>query len=94
MNFNVRVRYTRLAVSCQAKNDKNHPICNRKAAAFLPVPWTREQLQPRPLRGNKKGATGKMQLLVKSNGAETRIRTRDTRIFSPMLYRLSYLGAT
>ena len=28
------------------------------------------------------------------NGAETRIRTRDTRIFSPMLYRLSYLGAT
>ena len=35
-----------------------------------------------------------MQLLVKSNGAETRIRTRDTRIFSPMLYRLSYLGAT
>ena len=28
------------------------------------------------------------------NGAETRIRTRDTRIFSPMLYLLSYLGAT
>ncbi|KPK29136.1 MAG: hypothetical protein AMK70_16445 [Nitrospira bacterium SG8_35_1] len=24
MNFNVRVRYTRLAVFCQAKNDKKH----------------------------------------------------------------------
>ena len=35
-----------------------------------------------------------MQLLQYLNGAETRIRTRDTRIFSPMLYRLSYLGAT
>ena len=27
-----------------------------------------------------------------TNGAETRIWTRDTRIFSPVLYRLSYLG--
>jgi hypothetical protein len=26
------------------------------------------------------------------NGAETRNRTRDTRIFSPVLYHLSYLG--
>jgi hypothetical protein len=30
--------------------------------------------------------------LFKLNGAETRNRTRDTRIFSPLLYRLSYLG--
>ena len=29
---------------------------------------------------------------ILENGAETRIRTRDTRIFSPLLYRLSYLG--
>ncbi len=27
-------------------------------------------------------------------GAETRNRTRDTRIFSPLLYRLSYLGTS
>ena len=27
-----------------------------------------------------------------ASGAETRNRTRDTRIFSPLLYRLSYLG--
>ncbi len=27
-----------------------------------------------------------------SNGAQTRNRTKDTRIFSPLLYQLSYLG--
>ena len=26
------------------------------------------------------------------DGAQTRNRTRDTRIFNPLLYRLSYLG--
>ncbi len=26
------------------------------------------------------------------NGAQRRIRTTDTRIFSPLLYQLSYLG--
>ena len=26
------------------------------------------------------------------NGAQSRNRTSDTRIFSPLLYRLSYLG--
>ena len=26
------------------------------------------------------------------NGAQTRNRTKDTRIFSPLLYQLSYLG--
>ena len=26
------------------------------------------------------------------NGAQGRIRTTDTRIFSPLLYQLSYLG--
>ena len=28
----------------------------------------------------------------KRNGAQGRIRTTDTRIFSPLLYQLSYLG--
>jgi hypothetical protein len=28
----------------------------------------------------------------KENGAQTRIRTTDTRIFNPLLYQLSYLG--
>ena len=28
----------------------------------------------------------------KGNGAQRRIRTTDTRIFSPLLYQLSYLG--
>jgi hypothetical protein len=27
-----------------------------------------------------------------SSGAQTRIRTTDTRIFNPLLYQLSYLG--
>lgn len=27
-----------------------------------------------------------------SNGAQTQTRTGDTRIFSPLLYQLSYLG--
>ncbi len=26
------------------------------------------------------------------SGAQTRIRTTDTRIFNPLLYQLSYLG--
>ena len=30
--------------------------------------------------------------LVKGEGGQTRNRTRDTRIFSPLLYRLSYLA--
>ena len=34
----------------------------------------------------------KLQTLCLYRGAGTRIRTRDTRIFSPMLYRLSYPG--
>jgi hypothetical protein len=28
----------------------------------------------------------------RKNGAQRRIRTTDTRIFSPLLYQLSYLG--
>ena len=32
------------------------------------------------------------KLLSKKNGAQTRNRTRDTGIFSPLLYLLSYLG--
>ena len=31
-------------------------------------------------------------LIIKRNGAQGRIRTTDTRIFSPLLYQLSYLG--
>jgi hypothetical protein len=29
---------------------------------------------------------------VCNNGAQTRNRTKDTRIFNPLLYQLSYLG--
>jgi hypothetical protein len=29
---------------------------------------------------------------LKNDGAQRRIRTTDTRIFSPLLYQLSYLG--
>jgi hypothetical protein len=34
----------------------------------------------------------KPSILLKKRGAETQNRTGDTRIFSPLLYRLSYLG--
>lgn len=30
--------------------------------------------------------------MLKGNGAQGRTRTTDTRIFSPLLYQLSYLG--
>ena len=30
--------------------------------------------------------------MIENNGAQGRIRTTDTRIFSPLLYQLSYLG--
>ncbi len=42
----------------------------------------------------KKAPTSKTGKCLKLNGAETRNRTRDTRIFSPLLYRLSYLGTS
>jgi hypothetical protein len=31
-------------------------------------------------------------VFIVENGAQGRIRTTDTRIFSPLLYQLSYLG--
>ena len=34
----------------------------------------------------------KADLVEKKSGAQTRIRTTDTRIFNPLLYQLSYLG--
>jgi hypothetical protein len=34
----------------------------------------------------------KPSILLNLRGAETQNRTGDTRIFSPLLYRLSYLG--
>ena len=30
--------------------------------------------------------------MIKTNNAQNRNRTSDTRIFSPLLYQLSYLG--
>jgi hypothetical protein len=80
MILNVRRAVYTFTLFLSSKNDKNTPL-------LFPDKW-------RAYRCNKKGATGKVQLLLLFNGAETRIRTRDTRIFSPMLYRLSYLGAT
>ena len=32
--------------------------------------------------------------MIQKNGAEGRSRTADTRIFSPLLYQLSYLGTS
>ena len=34
----------------------------------------------------------KLSAHIQKNGAEAQNRTADTRIFSPLLYRLSYLG--
>ena len=37
--------------------------------------------------------TAKTAVIIEENdGAQRRIRTTDTRIFSPLLYQLSYLG--
>jgi hypothetical protein len=38
------------------------------------------------------GVTRKCLFLLLKNGAQGRNRTADTRIFNPLLYRLSYLG--
>ena len=35
---------------------------------------------------------GRINLKAKKNGGEAQNRTVDTRIFSPLLYRLSYLA--
>lgn len=48
---------------------------------------------PRVLwRGKKKGLATDWSQAPEFNGAEGRNRTADTGIFSPLLYRLSYLG--
>lgn len=39
------------------------------------------------MEGLAEGSVGR-----RGNGAQRRIRTTDTRIFSPLLYQLSYLG--
>ena len=44
-------------------------------------------------RHNKKGAIpDACKSAENKNGAQGRIRTTDTRIFSPLLYQLSYLA--
>ena len=43
-------------------------------------------------RGNKSGACGESRKPLILFGAEGQNRTADTGIFSPLLYRLSYLG--
>ncbi len=45
-----------------------------------------------PLRADKKTPTEKVGVL--DIGGQGRNRTTDTRIFSPLLYRLSYLATT
>ncbi len=48
-----------------------------------------DPFEPLPLMGAKNGfPRGKPS----KNGGQTRNRTRDTRIFSPPLYQLSYLA--
>ncbi|GEM_PF-3709850 len=41
---------------------------------------------------NKKGPIRRSSLFCLIHGAQRRNRTTDTRIFNPLLYRLSYLG--
>ena len=43
-------------------------------------------------KSHKKGALNKDASGLDNAGAEGRNRTADTGIFSPLLYRLSYLG--
>ena len=43
---------------------------------------------------NTKGKIAETFGIFKMNGAQTRNRTKDTRIFSPLLYQLSYLGTS
>ena len=45
-------------------------------------------MEPSPL------GQGRLVNLLKRNGAWGRNRTSDTRIFNPLLYQLSYPGAT
>ena len=45
-----------------------------------------------PVDQKQKSPSGYNQGFLFKYGAQTRNRTRDTRIFNPLLYRLSYLG--
>ena len=51
-----------------------------------------EQLQAKGMGAKKQNAS--TRLAFYNYGAQRRNRTTDTRIFNPLLYRLSYLGKT
>ena len=69
-------------------DDKN--IC-LIASSLVPTERTYAYLQ---MTGEKQGVekAGKTSDRIQGNGAQGRNRTTDTRIFSPLLYQLSYLG--
>ena len=76
-------------VSAEAHTKKHHPIgwcfwSGRRGSNSLPRPW-----QGRALPDELRPQTAP---LLRHLGASGRSRTNDTRIFSPLLYQLSYRG--
>ncbi len=57
------------------------------AAWHTQISW-----MPRAYWGNAENSRANRERLVIRNGGQGRNRTTDTRIFSPLLYRLSYLA--
>jgi hypothetical protein len=78
--------------------DSNHRTRQRtdlQSAAFghfaNPPQWCRlEDLNPQPTDYKSVALPVELQRHMKLNGGSGRNRTADTRIFSPLLYRLSY----
>ena len=54
--------------------------------------WTRRDAKGRKNQRQTLDFRTFLDVLGRGNGAQGRIRTTDTRIFSPLLYQLSYLG--
>src|SRR5262249_41889169 len=85
----------------QRRRQRRHPSVQQEAAGvggLLQLPeaprrprWT-HAVRATKAKNEARDVTTVLGLYIFENNAQGRNRTTDTRIFSPLLYRLSYLG--
>ena len=88
-SLNYLAKQTNNIVDPLAKLNRQKPSCDKKSSHFVPIGgWMLEKDEAQKW----KNLLTFNKLRGSNNGAQTRNRTTDTRIFNPLLYQLSYLG--
>ena len=72
---------------------KERPEAPCSTSRTAPQETSDESASVRVISALREGQTPSNLSILKEDGAQGRNRTSDTRIFSPLLYQLSYLGA-